>query len=397
MNRTDCGTQPHDLVLVPGVVMRRSILLCALLLGGCRGNGGPPPDGGGPPDLRPAGAAGPDSATPPPLPDAAAPERPASADATATDSRAADAGADTPADRTAPGAGVPDAATAANCQNLPTDVPYRVKSGPMSSEDFVFDRDGMLVSIDGGGRIWKTPFSGPPKLFGTTGLNEDEASGTRLLPNGDLVVAMTDIDLSNGYLLRILPDGSSSRLASGFAYPNGIEVDLEGFVYVADQALNQVARVDGTTGAATVLVKGNGLDGANGVTFSPDYRTLYIGSYESGDIYALEMKPDRTAGAMRPLVRAIGERVLDGLAVDECGNVYAAEFAGRRVYRVPPTGGTPELVADLAEDSSWIPNMQWGSGVGGWNPSMLYVMDRRKDQVYELDVRVRGKPVAHLP
>ncbi len=162
--------------------------------------------------------------------------------------------------------------------------------------------------------------------------------------------------------------------------------------------------IDGNTGlpapvghAQAHLVSQNGLDGPNGVTFSPDYRTLYIGDYNTGNIYALEMKADRTAGAMHILARGTAEESVDGLAVDECGNIYFDQYVERRVYRLSPTGGTVELVADLSKESNWIPNMQWGSGVGGWNPSMLYVIDRDEDQVYELDVRVRGKRVAHLP
>jgi sugar lactone lactonase YvrE len=336
---------------------RNPILFLGLVLAGCNAKEVATPDGG---------------SGPAPSRDAAAME----ASAPGPDAAPADT----------PGAPV--------CGNLPAPVPYKIRRGPKAAEDFVFDRDGMLISINRG-NVWKTPFEGPPKLFAPAKLRG--ASGTRLLPNGDLVVAVSDLEFETGSIARVTPDGASSTLASGFSYPNGIEIGLDGFIYVADQAERQVVRVDGTTGKSQVLVKGMGLEGPNGVSFSPDYRTLYIGDFESGQIFALEVKPDGAAGPMRVFASNIGRRALDGLAVDECGNVYVDEFESRRIYRISPTGGTPVVVANLSRESMWIPNMQWGSGVGGWNPRILYVIDREEDRVYELDVGVGGKRVAHLP
>jgi sugar lactone lactonase YvrE len=313
-------------------------------------------------------------------------------EAVAPDAGAPDAGAP---DAMAPDAGAFDATAGAGCYSLPTNVLYKVTRGPMAALDFVFDREGALISINAG-RVWKTPFSGVPRVFTAARMFGDQSHGTRLLPDGALVVAMGDSVASTGVLVRIEPDGRSRVLASGFETANAIEVDLQGFVYVADMNRKQVVRVDGATGAATVLVNLNGLQFPYGVTFSPDYRTLYIGERNNGNIFALEVNPDGTAGVMRVLARAVGTRLLEGMAVDACGNVYVNGL-DRHVYRVAPGGGTPELVADLSDLSMSIANMHWGSGVGGWDPSILYVIDRDQDRVYELDVRVRGKRVAHLP
>jgi sugar lactone lactonase YvrE len=326
------------------------------------------------------------------------PDRPgpdAGADAAADTSPDAEPGEVGAPDAAAPDAGAPDATRNASCDRLPTNLPYKVKRGPPPAPDFVFDREGMLISISGG-RVWKTPFSGVPGLFASVGMVANESYGTRLLPNGDLVVAMGDRASSNGFLLRIQPDGSSSMFASVFSGANAIEVDPLGFVYVADLSRKQVVRVNGATGAATVLVNGNGLEAPKGVTFSPDYRTLYIGERGNGKIFALAMKPDGTAGAMRLLVDGVGGP-LEGMAVDECGNIYLSGFSNPAVYRMAPGGGSPERVAELSPLSTSIAAMQWGSGVGGWDPAILYVIDGNQDRVYELDVGVRGKRAPHLP
>jgi sugar lactone lactonase YvrE len=312
-------------------------------------------------------------------------------EAGAPDAGPPDAG---PPDAGPPDAGPPDATTNAACDRLPTNLPYRAKRGPPAAPDFVFDREGMLISIKGG-RGWKTPFSGVPRLFVSVGTLGDDSYGTRILPNGDLVVAMASS--RSGFLLRIQPDGRSSMFASLFNGANAIEVDLQGFVYVAELARKQVVRVDGATGAATVLVNGNGLEFPRAVAFSPDYRTLYVGELSNGNIFALEMKPDGTAGAMRRLAGGVAAGALKGMAVDECGNVYVTGYDTSAVYRVAPGGGTPELVADLSDLSMSISGLQWGSGVGGWDPSILYVIDGDQDRVYELDVGVRGKRAPHLP
>ena len=225
----------------------------------------------------------------------------------------------------------------------------------------------------------------------------DQSHGTRLLPNGDLVVAMAQSASSNGFLLRILPDGRSSVLASGFqkrqrhrGRPAGLRLRRR-----HEPETGGAGRRG--HGSGDRAGDGNGLEFPYGLTFSPDYRTLYIGERSNGNILALEIKPDGTAGAMRLLARDVGAGLLDGMAVDECGNVYVCGYDTRHVYRVAPGGGIPELVADLSDLSMSIANMQWGSGVGGWDPFILYVIDQDEDRVYELDVRVRGKRVAHLP
>ena len=82
---------------------------------------------------------------------------------------------------------------------------------------------------------------------------------------------------------------------------------------------------------------------------------------------------------------------LDGLNVDACGNVYVTEYVKGLVWRFDPDGGGLAIAADLP--SSWIPNMHWGSGVGGWDPTVLYVADRDQGRLFGLEIGVLGKEV----
>ncbi|MSQ02552.1 MAG: hypothetical protein EXR71_11810 [Myxococcales bacterium] len=80
--------------------------------------------------------------------------------------------------------------------------------------------------------------------------------------------------------------------------------------------------------------------------------------------------------------------MLDGLNVDECGNVYATSYVAGKVWRWAGERGEPELVTDVR--ASWIPNLHWGNGVGGWRDDVLYMANRDNGSVYTLEVGIKG-------
>ncbi len=89
---------------------------------------------------------------------------------------------------------------------------------------------------------------------------------------------------------------------------------------------------------------------------------------------------------------------LDGLNVDACGNVYVTEYVLGNIWKLDPETGDSELMVTLP--SSWIPNIHWGDGVGGWEADVLYVMDRGysgSSYVFELEVGIEGAAEAFTP
>lgn len=86
---------------------------------------------------------------------------------------------------------------------------------------------------------------------------------------------------------------------------------------------------------------------------------------------------------------------LDGLNVDECGNVYATSYVVGKVWRWTAERAEPELVSDVR--ASWIPNMHWGNGIGGWAEDVLYVANRDQSSVFALEVGVYGHGEAFDP
>ncbi len=422
------------------------------------------------------------------------------------------------------------------------------------AEDFDFDEDGYHVSVDGKDAVGINQ-AGDVRLIAPNAIGWGGAAGTHYLPDGDLVVC----DVGAGSLVRISPTGAVSTILSGLSYPNGLEVDDEGFLYVAENSGARVRKVDPDTGDYWVIA--SGLTQPNGAVFGIDFQTLYIGSFGSGKIYAIdrtgpghedwvpwrihaiageggspvancagkslgdecylvddglgacvdiagtlsceleldyaacaqaneedpctttkygapmeslcmedntgtlfcprseewrvdtcidaggggwggadceyygddgscksswegidicvlddEDRLDRDACtglnqgdacqvdeprgayegtcegggrlACEPVGGSGGNGQIDGIAVDECGYVYATEWLSGRVWRMEPTGWGSELAVDAP--SSWIPNLEWGRGVGGWEREFLYMADRDQGRVFEIQIHLEG-------
>lgn len=212
---------------------------------------------------------------------------------------------------------VDDTGTVApTCEPAELPVESSLTRGYTGAEDFAFDGDGYLVSIDQYGNLVGINQAGEQKVILTDATTY--GAGMRFLPDGDIVFA----DASLGNLVRVDPEtGASTIVLSGFAYPNGLDVGLDGYVYVAEQIAGRVRRVDPDTGEWTVVV--GGLFNPNGVTFSPDYGTIYVGSFGGGTVWAADGAgtewSDARVVATTPESPGIPPNWCDGHALgDEC-------------------------------------------------------------------------------
>ena len=274
-----------------------------------------------------------------------------------------------------------------DCNALPQGpLDYGIVFGPRATEDMAFDDQGHVIGADNG-NLLKSTYDGEFTIFAPNA--GGFIAGLRALPSGDVVYA----DVSSGTMFLVDQTGSKTPIVSGLLYANGIEVDLEGYVYVAEQEGGRVRRIDPYTGEFDMVVEN--LDAPNGVTFSPDYSTLYIGSFGWGTIHALPFDEQGNPGQAELLVQGLGNGMLDGMGVDACGNIYICEYLAARVWRISPDGTVQGPLIDFSADTDWIPNMQWGSGIGGWQTDHLYVLDITAAKMYEVPVGVPGKPRAY--
>ena len=275
-----------------------------------------------------------------------------------------------------------------DCANIPQGPFELVKlDGPLASEDLAFDREGYLIGSNDNA-IFKSPYGGSPQVFVP---NISFRAGLRYLPSGQLIVCNNH----TGELVRIDPDGTQHVLLTGLSYPNGIIVDMEGWIYFSEHDNGQVRRVHPYTGEYTILT--NEVSSPNGLTFSPDYSTLYIGGFNgSGVVYAMSISPEGVPGKLIPWAEDVGTGWLDGMATDACGNVYIADYGATVIYRISPDGKQKDkIISGAGFSNAYLPNMQWGSGVGGWDPLSLYLPDGWNKGVFEVQIGVPSAPVPY--
>jgi len=285
---------------------------------------------------------------------------------------------------TGPGAGAGGGGPV-DCANIPqAPFSYKVLTGHKASEDMDFDNAGNLVGFDSG-NLFKSKFMGQPQIW-VPG-SGDFIAGLRFTSNGILVYA----NVSSNALFKVTPPANKEFVIGGLSYPNGMDADNSGRIVVAEQSASQVRRVNPDTGESDIL--GTGMNNPNGVSFSPDYKTLYVGSFGGGMIYKIELDANDQPISQTIFAQSFSQNgTFDGMGVDACGNVYVCEYIAAKVWRIPPDGQNPHVVVDLSAETGWIPNMQWGSGIGGWDPNILYVRDISSGKMYEVPVGVPGKP-----
>lgn len=205
-----------------------------------------------------------------------------------------------PSDLGSPDSGTADSGNDAGvdvgpiCVAEPAPVHFEVLPGFTQSEDFQFDAQGRVVSGDAEGNLVRTTRDGQRTLFvpnaGAGG------AGMRFLSNGDLVYAKVE----DGTIYRVTPNGGVTPVLSGLEYPNGMEVDLDDQIYVSEQSGGRVRKIDPQTGQFEIVARG--LYNPNGLSFSPDYRRLYCGSFGGGAIYAIPF--DEAGAPLAPTVFA---------------------------------------------------------------------------------------------
>ena len=105
--------------------------------------------------------------------------------------------------------------------------------------------------------------------------------------------------------------------------PNDLVVDHQGAVYVTVTGRNEVVCIqpDGTTCVATT-----GVISPNGITMSPDGKTLYVASYKPKTIEKFPVvSPGVLGDQQRFAVMDDGDAPgADGMTIDQEGNVYCA-------------------------------------------------------------------------
>ncbi|MBZ5707693.1 gluconolactonase [Nannocystis pusilla] len=262
-------------------------------------------------------------------------------------------------------------------------APELVGEGYDGSEDLGFDGAGglalkrddavVIVSAD----LQETQLAdGLPQVY-----------GTRFTTSGDLLVALPQ----SGDLLAIAGDGTLNDLVGGLDSPNGLYVDTTGRVWLTEFGGSRVVRFDGWS--PVTVYEGPMASTANGIVLDEARGLLFFTNYGAGRVLKLEVEDLGEAISEPVEVLAVPGAVLDGLALDACGNVYAVDQGNARLFRGILDGdaglvGQPEL---LAEFDSGVANAQFGQGPG-WDPESIYLSGNPGD-LWRVAVGIHGAPI----
>lgn len=168
-----------------------------------------------------------------------------------------------------------------------------------------------------------TPPSSTPQLF----LNDSGSNGLAIDGEDRLVVAdqprhrITRVDPNTAQLLdEIVPPGNFT--------PNDVIVRSDGNIYFTDP-FGGLFRVDP---AGVLSGPVTAVNAPNGVVLSPDENTLYVGDVFALDIHALSLAEDGSIGNSSRVLATTAGSTLDGMAVDCAGNVYATTSNGVEIF-----------------------------------------------------------------
>jgi gluconolactonase len=283
----------------------------------------------------------------------------------------------------------------------------RVAAGFEFTEGPVWSPDGaLLFSSPNTNSIYRLdPELGRVTLFrsksGYTGVDigryqQPGSNGLTFDPAGRLVVCQH----GNRRVIRVNPHGDTSVIADSYQgrrlnSPNDVVCRSDGSVWFTDPPFGRPGMADDPdreldlSGVFRVSSDGeialidDTLEGPNGIAFSPDERTLYVGDWDPDAkvVVRYELSDDGDVldrSILYDMTDAPGEDAIDGIKVDTAGNLYVCGPGG--IWVISPAGERLDLIE--------LPEAPHNLAFGGEDARDLYVT--ALTSVYRLRTDVPG-------
>jgi hypothetical protein len=247
------------------------------------------------------------------------------------------------------------------------------------SDEFTFDNDGQLIALSGndvvrigGGRFPQVLFRNVSSLR--------QGGAMRVLPDGDMLIA----DYSQDRVLRV--DLQTGRERGPMQVPSPIKMAVGpgGDLYVTSNQ-GSIYRVRPTTGVVDMAV--NTRLRLGGITFTRDYKAVYVGAQDERAIYSLQVGP--TGALSAPVLWTPNVPAPQTLTTDECGHIYVGGSEDGRIRRIGASGDA-EIVANLTANDIWA--LSFGSGKHGWSDTSLFALDNDEGTLFEIPLGLKGAP-----
>lgn len=237
-------------------------------------------------------------------------------------------------------------AATANAQDTATSVPNNelqliLTDKLFETEGIALCPDGKLYTIDGkNGNMVEVVDDATVKVFAE---GFDGAAGLACGHDGRLYVA----DYKAGSVSVVSADGKERKvLASDFKTPNGIAAASDGTVYVSDSTAGTVFEIapDGTVEKFLT-----GINFANGLLLSPDESLLYVAQTTPNKVI-VAMLNGKNKGKKKTYASKL--QMVDGIAFDDEGNLYACLFSTGDIAKVDKEGVVTILASGLYTPAS---------------------------------------------
>jgi gluconolactonase len=222
------------------------------------------------------------------------------------------------------------------------------------------------------------------------------SNGLTFDPEGRLVMCQH----GNRRILRVNPHGDTTVLADSFEgrrfnSPNDLVARSDGSVWFTDPPFGRPGMADDPdreldfSGVFRISPDGqvalidDALEGPNGIAFSPDERTLYVGNWDESHKVVVRYELSDTGDVLDRAVLfdmtgAPGDDAIDGIKVDVEGNLYVCGPGG--IWVISSAGERLELIE--------LPEAPHNLAFGGEDSRDLYVT--ALTSVYRLRTAVPG-------
>jgi gluconolactonase len=285
---------------------------------------------------------------------------------------------------------------------------FKLAEGFKFTEGPVWIGDGLLFSDPNSNVIYKYTSNanqaGKLEVFRTSSgyagadiaeYGQPGSNGLTLDPQGRLTINQH----GNHRVIRLEKDGSETILADKFEgkrlnSPNDLIYRSDGTLYFTDPPFGlpqffDDSRKELSFSGVYSIYKGRlqvisrDFTGPNGIAFSPDEKYLYVGNWDEKKkvVMRYEAKPDGTlvnGKLFFDMTAAMGEDALDGIKVDQKGNLYVSGPGG--LWVISAEG--KHLGTIIAPKH--IHNMAWGNEDG----KTLYLCAR--SGLYRMRLNIAG-------